>query len=256
MDLRDRHATIVGGASGVGSAPARELARVGAVRAAAKAVCIVAATFYVSGSGTANEDEGSTTRPPHHPYLAPAQPLTEMEAGDLVERAIARSARALFSDLAKGSLPTTDFGTIALPSFSLPYALLFHETDGGTLVEKREIEFGIRLDDLTPDEKPGLEIVSRPIPHPIAMASTSAIRRALRNVRPQRSWALDGVSYYFFSRDGSGRAHSPDPDTEAGQLVRLVTALREFADGQLEERELRVAVEHALRANHGSTRDR
>ena len=218
----------------------------------AAAVCIVAATLCIGVHGTANENEGNTTRPPYHPYLAPAQPLTELETGDPVEREIALSARVLFPDLAKGSLPATDFGTIMLPSFSPPHALLFQETDGGTLVEKREIEFEFRLDDLTPGEESGLVTASRPIPHDVATACTSVIRRALRNVRPHLNTTvvvMDGESYYFFSHDGSGRAHSPSAYTEAGKLVRLVWALGNFVDGQLEERELRVAVENALRAN-------
>ena len=220
----------------------------------AAAVCIVAATLCFGVHGTANENEGNTTRPPYHPYLAPAQPLTEMETGDPVEREMARSARVLFPDLARGSLPATDFGTIMLPSFSSPHALLFQETDGGTLVEKREIEFEFRLDDLTPGEESGLVTASRPIPHDVATACTSVIRRALRNVRPHLNTTvvvMDGESYYFFSHDGSGRAHSPSAYTEAGKLVRLVWALGNFVDGQLEERELRMAVENALRANHG-----
>ena len=221
----------------------------------AAAVRIVAATLCIGA--TANENEGNTTRPPYHPFLGPAQTLTEMETGDPVEREIALSARVLFPDLARGSRPATEFGTIMLPSFSSPHALLFQETDGGTLVEKREIEFEFRLDDLTPGERSGLVTASRPIPDDVAMASTSVIRRALRNVRPHLNrTVMDGESYYFFSQDGSGRAHSPGPDTEAGKLVRLVWALGNFVDGQLEERELRVAVENALRANHGSTSDR
>ena len=113
-------------------------------RMATNAVCIAAA--MICNSGTANENEVNPTQlpthRPYHPHLEPAPTLMEMEAGDPVERAIARSARALFPDLARGSLPATEFGTIMLGHS--PCVLLFRETDGRTLVEKRELELGIR----------------------------------------------------------------------------------------------------------------
>ena len=230
-----------------------------AANRAFKTLCIVAATLCMNPGGAANENEVNRTRPPYHPYLEPAPSLGEMETGNIVERAIARAARALFPDPARGSLPATDFGTIILPSFLPPYALQFRETDGGTVVEKREFEFGVRLDDLTPDERPGLDTATRLIHPATAMACASAIRRALRDARPHHpgKWiVLDGVSYYFFNRDGVGRAHSPGTDTQAGQLAQLVHVLREFVDNEAEERELQMAVENALRAHPGSATDR
>jgi len=118
---------------------------------------------------------------------------------------------------------------------------------------------GVSLNDMTPDEAPGIVAVSRPLHPDIATASVSAIRRALANARPHRPGdviMLDGVQYYFFSGDGIGRAHSPSPDTEAGSLVELAWVLGEFAKGKAEERDLRVALENALRANHGSRKER
>ena len=221
------------------------------------AVNAVAATLCICVGGTANENERNTTDSTyrtHHPYLAPAPPLTEMEAGDPVERAIARSAKALFPELAKGSLPTTAFGTIMLPSFSSPSVLLFRKTDRGTLVEKREFEFGIHLRDLTADERPNLVTMSKVLHPEIATASQSAIRRALANARPNRPRGMrDGESYYFFSRGVFGTAHSPGSDTEAGKLVHLVWVLGRFADGTASERELREAAATALLDVHGST---
>lgn len=225
-------------------------------RVAANAVCIVAATHCISVSGTANEPEGTTTRPPYHPYLAPAPPLAEMGKGDFVEREIAHSARVLFPDLAKGSLPTTAFGTIVLHSFGSPYVLLFRETDGGTLAEKREIELRTHLRDLTPDERPDLRIVSKVIHPEIATASRSAIRHALANARPHSPGGMrDGEIYYFFSRGVFGTAHSPGSASEAGKLVELVWVLRRFVDGTASERELREAVEKTRRANRGPPGD-
>ena len=225
------------------------LPRYAGFRATANAVCIVAATHCISTSGTANEPEGITTRPPYHPYLAPAPPLTEMVRGDPVEREIAHSARILFPDLAEGSLPTTAFGTIVLHSFGLPYVLLFRETDGGTLVEKREIESRIHLRDPTPDERPDLRMVSKVIHPEIATASESAIRQALANARPHRPGGMrDGEVYYFFSRGVFGTAHSPGSASEAGRLVQLVRVLRQFVDGGVEERELRVVAEDTARS--------
>lgn len=225
----------------------------------ANAACIVACAICIGVNGAASEDEESPARPPHHPYLAPALSLGEMASGDHVERAMERSARVLFPDLAKGALPDTEFGALVLPSFWPPYVVLFRETDGGTLVEKREIERGVILRDLTPDERPGITTNSKSLHPENATASISAIRRALANARPHNrgNWIVsDGVSYYFFSRGITGKTHSPDAGTEAGQLVRLASTLRDFADGQVGERELRVAVENALRANHGSMDDR
>lgn len=220
------------------------------------AVNAIAATLCISVGGTANENERNTTDSAYrtyHPYLAPAPPLTEMEAGGPVERAIARSAKALFPELAKGALPTTAFGTIMLPSFSSPSVLLFRKTDAGTLVEKREFEFGIHLRDLTPDERPNLVTVSKVLHPEIVTASKSAIRGALANARPHRSGGMrDGESYYFFSRGIFGTAHSPGSATEAGKLVHLVWVLSRFADGAASERELRQAAENALGAVHGS----
>ena len=215
-------------------------------RAAAYAVCIIAATHCVSVSGAANETEGIATSPPHHPYLAPARPLAEMETGSFMEREIAYSARMLFPEIGKGSLPATAFGTIVLPSFSSPYVLLFRETDGGTLVEKREMDLGIDLRELGPDGGPDLQTVSKVIRPEIAAASQSAIRQALANARPHRRGGMrDGVRYYFFSRGVFGTAHSPSPASEAGKLVELVWVLTRFVDGEASERELRVAAEDA-----------
>ena len=225
------------------------------------AVCIAAASLCIGVHGTANENERNTTDSTYltyHPYLAPAPPLGEMEAGDPVERAIARSAHALFPELAKGSLPTTAFGTVMLPSFSSPHVLLFRDTDGGTLVEKREFEVGIRLRDLTPDERPDLVTVSKVLHPEIVTASKSAIRRALSNARPHRPGNVamrDGESYYFFSGGIFATADSPGSATEAGKLVQLVWVLGRFVDGRASERELREAAENALRAVHGATRD-
>lgn len=213
----------------------------------------IAGTLCISASGAANDDERSL--PPHHPYLAPASSLMEMASGDPVERAIERSARGLFPKLPQGTLPDTEFGVIVLPSFWPPSVVLFREADGGTLVEKRELEHGIRLRDLTNDEEPPIATESKLLDPEIATASISAIRRALVNVRlyrPGNTMVMDGVSFYFFSGGSVGEAHSPGSATEAGQLVQLVYALKRFVDGQADERELRMAAENALRANHGS----
>ena len=182
-----------------------------------------------------------------------------MASGDPVERAMERSARALFPKLAKASLPDTEFGVLVLPSFSSPHVVLFRDSNGETLVEKREIDSEIFLRDLTPDERPRITTSSKALPPEIATASISAIRRALANARPHHpgKWGvMDGVSYYFFSRGVTGKAHSPGEDTEAGQLARLVWALRDFVDSHAEDRDLWVAVENALRANHGSMENR
>ena len=215
----------------------------------------IAGTLCIS-PGAANEDEEKTL-PPYHPYLAPAHSLEEMSRGNPVEQAMERSARILFPELAQGTLPATDFGALSLHT---PRVVLFRQTGEGTLVEMREQELGVYLRDLTPDETPPIATKSRPLHPEIATASVSAIRRALTNARPNRpmidgdvEWVVvDGVSYYFFSGEHVGSAHSPGTDTEAGQLVQLVFALREFVNDQVEEPELRVAVENALRANHGS----
>ena len=220
----------------------------------------IAGALWIGAGHAANDDEASTL-PPHHPYLAPAPSLAEMATGGPVERAIADAARILFPELDRGILPATEFGVIVLPSFWSPYVVLFREADGGMVVEKREPEWGILLRDLTPDEAPRITTESKLLHPEIATASVSAIRRALANARPNRpmidgdgrEWVvLDGVSFYFFSRDSAGSAHSPDPATEAGQLVELASVLRQFVDDQADERELRMAAENALRANHGS----
>ena len=216
----------------------------------------IVGTLCISASGAANDDEKSL--PPHHPYLAPAPSLMEMASGGHVERAIERAARGLFPKLAQGTLPDTEFGVIVLPSFWPPSVVLFREADGGTLVEKRELDHGIRLRDLTHDEVPPTTTESKLLDPEIATASISAIRRALVNVRlyrPGNTMVMDGVSFYFFSGGSVGKAHSPGSATEAGQLVQLVYALQRFVDGQADEREPRMAAENALRANHGSTEE-
>ncbi|MCY3621400.1 MAG: hypothetical protein OXH68_06770 [Gammaproteobacteria bacterium] len=220
----------------------------------------IAGTLCIGRSGAANEDE-ERTLPPYHPYLAPALSLEEMARGDLVERAMERSARILFPELAQGTLPATDFGALSLPT---PRVVLFRQTGDGTLVEMREKEHGVYLRDLTDDETPPIATKSRPLHPEIATASVSAIRRALTNARPNRPMidgdvervVLGGVSHYFFSGDRVGSAHSPDSATEAGMLVRLVRVLGQFVDGEAAEGELRMAAEDALRANHGMTKDR
>ena len=217
----------------------------------------IAGVLCISASHAADEGEEKAL-PPHHPYLAPARSLAEMANGGHVERAIERSARALFPKLAQGTLPDTEFGVIVLPSFWPPSVVLFREADGGTLVEKRELDHGIRLRDLTDDEVPRTTTESRLLDPEIATASISAIRRALVNVRLHRrgnTVVLDGVSFYFFSAGSVGKAHSPGSATEAGQLVQLVWSLKRFVDGEVDVRELRVAAENALRANHGSTEE-
>ena len=219
----------------------------------------IAATLWISASHAANEDE-VTTLPPHHPYLAPARSMAEMATGDPVERSMAHAARILFPELAHGTLPATEFGVLVLPSFFLPHVVLFREADGGMTVEKREPELGLPLQDLAHDEALRIAIESKLLHPEIATASVSAIRRALANARSNRpiidgdvEWVvLDGVSYYFFSPGSVGSAHEPGSATEAGQLVKLVRVLRQFIDGEADERELRMAAENALRANHGS----
>ena len=219
----------------------------------------LAGTLCISASGAANDDQKSP--PPHHPHLAPAPSLMEMANGDHVERAIERSARALFPEFAQGTLPDTGFGVIVLRSFGRPSVVLFREADGGTFVERREMERGLR--ELSHDEVPRITTESKPLDPEIATASISAIRRALTNARPKHAmidgdveWVvLDGVSFYFFSGRSVGKAHSPDSATEAGQLVQLVWALEQFVDTRAGEHELRMAAENALRANHGSTEE-
>ena len=219
----------------------------------------IAGTLCIS-PGAANDDEEKTL-PPYHPYLAPAPSLEEMARGDPVERAMERSARILFPELAQGTLPATDFGALSLPT---PRVVLFRKTGDGTLVEIREQKHGIYLRDLTPDETPPIATRSRPLHPEIATASVSAIRRALTNARHNRpmidgdvEWVVvDGVSYYFFSGEHVGSAHSPGTATEAGMLVRLVRVLKQFVDGEVAEGELRWAAEDALRANHGVTKTR
>ena len=113
--------------------------------------------------------------------------------------------------------------------------------------------------ELTRNEVLGMTTKSKPLDAEIAAAAVSAIRRALENARlhrPGNTLVVDGVSFYFFSRGSVGSAHSPDLATEARQLVELAWVLEQFVGGQAEERELRMATENALRANHGSTRDR
>ena len=223
----------------------------------------IASTLCIGPTGAANEDEEKTF-PPYHPYLAPAPSLEEMARGDPVERAMERSARILFPELVQGTLPATDFGALVLPSFWPPSVVLFRQTSAGTLVEMREREHGIRLRDLTHDETPTIATKSKPLHPEIATTSVSAIRRALANARPNRpmidgdvEWVvLDGVSYYFFSGDRVGSAHSPGTATEAGMLVRLVRVLKQFVDGEVAEGELRWAAEDALRAKHGVTKAR
>ena len=232
--------------------------RLSQFRALAHAAGIVAGALCISVSGAANENE-KTTRPPYHPYLAPAPPLMEMDTGGPVDRGMVRSVRVLFPELAQGTLPETEFGAISL-TFS-GSVVLFREADGGgTLVETREMKRGsVFLSDLTQDETPAIVTKSRILHPDIATASVSAIRRALKNARPNptNDWVvLDGVSYYFFSRGSTGRAHSPDSDTEAGTLCRLVHVLAAFADGNAQEREVKATVEDALAANHGSGKGR
>ena len=207
-------------------------------------------------------EQGTQTPPPWYPYLEPAPRLAELEAseyrGDIMLQGTRRRARILFPELAPGTMPATDFGVIAWAWYG--DVVLFRESEGGTLVEKREIRHnGVRLDDMTPDETPGIVTVSRPLQPDITTASVSAFRRALANARPHRpgNWAVyDGMFYYFFSHDGVGIAHSPSPGTEAGSLVELARVLGEFASDNAEERDLRAAVENALRANHGLRKER
>ena len=234
----------------------RQLARAAAI--VASALC---ASVYQADDAPGQDNQAA---PPWYPYLEPAPRLAEMPASEFLEdillRHTLRVAGILFPELAEGELPATDFGVIVLPSFLSDSVVLFRESGGGTLVEKREMKrSGVYLRDMTPHETPGMVTVSRPLHPEIATASISAIRRALANARPHRpgNWAvLDGVFYYFFSRDDVGIAHSPSPDTEAASLVELAWVLGEFADDEAEERDLRVAVENALRANHGSRKDK
>lgn len=168
-------------------------------------------------------------------------------------------ARILFPELSEGKMPTTDFGVIVLPSFHPGFVLLLRESEGGTLVAKREMKGnGVFAYDMTSDETPRIVTASRPLHPDIVSACIAVIRRALTNARPHcpGNWTMrDGVFYYFFSRDGAGIAHSPSPDTEAGRLVELARVLREFADDQAEERDLWVALENALRTNHRSRQE-
>ncbi|MDE0225276.1 MAG: hypothetical protein OXP28_09080 [Gammaproteobacteria bacterium] len=229
----------------------------------ARAAAIVAGALCASVC-QADDEPGEDTRtaPPWYPHLEPAPRLTELETSEFLENLLlqhtVRVARILFPELAEGEIPTTDFGMIAWAWEG--DAVLFRESEGETFVEKRGMKRdGVRLDDMAPDEAPDIVTVSRALQPDIATASVSAIRRALTNARPHRPGnviKLDGVQYYFFSGDGIGKAHSPDPDTEAGSLVQLARVLGEFADGQAEERDLRVALENALRANHGLKKER
>ena len=224
----------------------------------------VVATVLCAGICQADDEseEQAQADQPWHPYLEPAPRLTEMGASevdeDLLLEGTFRIARILFPELAEGAMPTTDFGAIAWGWGG--HVVLFLESEGGTLVEKREIDRdGVSWDDLAYHETPGIVTGSRPLQPEIATAAISAIRRALANARPHRPgnrFVLDGVQHYFFSGDRAGRAHSPDTDTEAGQLARLARVLGEFVDGWVEEREVRVAAEDALRANHGLIKDR
>ena len=232
-------------------------------RRLAPAAAIVASALCAGVCQADGEPEqGTQTHRPWHPYLEPAPQLTEMEASepfeDLILQHTRRAARILFPELAEGTMPTTDFGVIAWAWDG--DVVLFRESEGGTLVETREMKRnGIFLNDMRSDETPGIVTVSRPLHPDIATASVSAIRRALANARPHRPGnvlMMDGVAYYFFSRNGAGRAHSPSPDTEAGSLVELARVLRDFASHKAEERDLRVAVESALRANHGLRTER
>ena len=224
----------------------------------ANAAGVVACAICITVNGAARENEESPARPPYHPYLVPALSFAEMASGDLIEREMVRSARVLFPELAQGTLPATEFGALVLPSFGPPSVVLFGETDGGTLVEKRQVEWEITLEDLSPYGRPGITTGSKALNHEIATASISAIRRALANARPQdpgNRGMQDGVFYLLFSRGTTGSAHSPGSATEAGKLVRLVRVLEQFVDGQVEEREVRMAAEDALRTTHGSTKD-
>ena len=217
---------------------------------------IIVGTLCIGVSYAADEGRES---PPYHPYLAPARSLVEMVTGDHVERAIERSARVLFPELGQGILPATDFGVFVLPSNWPPHVVLFRETDGGTLVERRALERGIRLRDLTPNEAPSVATEAKSLHAEIAVASISAIRRALVNARlhrPGNTVVLDGVSYYFFSGGNVGSARSPGSGTEAGKLVELAWVLEQFVLDEAEERDLWMAAENALRANHGSMKDR
>ena len=233
-------------------------------RRVGQAAAIVASALC-AGMSQADDARGddNQTAPTWYPYLEPAFRLTEMEtseyAEDILLQETLRVARIMFPEIAEGEMPSSDFGAIVLPSFSLGFVLLFRESEGRTLVEKREMKRnGVFVRDMTPDEI-RIVAVSRPLHTDIATASISAIRRALANARPHRpgNWVMmDGVFYYFFSRDDVGIAHSPSPDTEAGSLVVLVRVLGEFADDKAEERDLRVALENALRANHGSRSER
>lgn len=234
--------------------PQRRLGRVAAVVATVLCVGICQADD--------ESDEQTEAEQPWHPYLEPAPWLTETDAGgvdeDLLLEGTFRIARILFPEFAEGAMPTIDFGAIAWGWGG--HVVLFLESEGGTLVEKREIDRdGVSWDDLAYHETPGIVTGSRPLQPEIATAAISAIRRALANARPHRPgnrFVLDGVQHYFFSGDRAGRAHSPDTDTEAGQIARLARVLGEFVDGWVEEREVRVAAEDALRANHGLVKDR
>ena len=111
-------------------------------RALANAAGIVAGVLCISVSGVGNGATKNPTRPPHHPYLAPAPPLTEMDTGDLVDRGMVRLARVLFPELAQGTLPATEFGAI-WKGDPFGSVVLFRESDGGgSLIETREIEVG------------------------------------------------------------------------------------------------------------------
>ena len=120
----------------------------------------IAGTLCIGPTGAANEDEEKTL-PPYHPYLAPALSLAEMARGDPVERAMERSARVLFPELAQGTPPATGFGALSLPT---PSVVLFRQTGDGTIVETREQEHGVYLRDLTHDETPPASILSILLP--------------------------------------------------------------------------------------------
>ena len=112
-------------------------------RRLAHAAAIVASALCAGVCQADGEPEqGTQTHRPWHPYLEPAPQLTEMEASepseDLILQHTRRVARILFPELAEGTMPTTDFGVIAWAWQG--EVVLFRESEGGTLVEKREMK--------------------------------------------------------------------------------------------------------------------
>lgn len=136
-------------------------------------------------------------------------------------------------------MPQADFSAVVLPSFTAEWTLFLHgATNGHRIIELRVVDGQVWGALQSGEQIPNFTAYREPIDEDVATEVVAALIRALRDTaypKPDTRVGLDGVTYYFSSfirREGtlSGQVWSPDASTDAGKLVALLEALREFVE--------------------------